>query len=175
MKTAQEQLSCYKSVHLNPVNLTTHFVGIPLIIWSLFLLASFIRLPWGAGSIGGGAYLLLPLMCYYLWLHWRLAIGMGLFMAMLLLGAEWLYRSDNASLWLALSVFGCGWLFQFVGHYHEKAKPAFIDDLQQLFIGPLFLMAEIYFCLGWLAPLRQQITPLALQKRRQLEQQRQGT
>ncbi|WP_252345987.1 Mpo1-like protein, partial [Shewanella indica] len=45
MKSAVEQLSTYKSVHLNPTNIKSHFIGIPLIIWSVFLMLSLWRLP----------------------------------------------------------------------------------------------------------------------------------
>ena len=38
MKSAIEQLSSYKSVHLNRKNIRTHFVGVPMIIWSIALL-----------------------------------------------------------------------------------------------------------------------------------------
>ena len=38
MKSAIEQLSTYKIVHLNRKNIRSHFVGIPMIIWSIALL-----------------------------------------------------------------------------------------------------------------------------------------
>ncbi|MCS6945240.1 MAG: DUF962 domain-containing protein, partial [Sutterellaceae bacterium] len=37
---------------------------------------------------------------------------------------------------------------QFVGHYFEGRKPAFLDDLLGLLIGPLFVVAEAGFALG---------------------------
>ncbi|MGB0494722.1 MAG: Mpo1-like protein, partial [Kangiellaceae bacterium] len=45
MKTIVEQLSTYKSVHLNKKNIKTHFVGVPLIVWAIFVLFSLIQLP----------------------------------------------------------------------------------------------------------------------------------
>lgn len=170
MKSAIEQLSDYKSVHLNATNLKTHFVGIPLIIWSIFLLLSLLRLEIAGLVVGGSVLLLIPVMLYYLLLHWRLAIGMAVFMVPIVASTEWLYHSGDASVWLALLVFAAGWVFQFIGHYYEKAKPAFLDDISQLFIGPFFLMAEIYFMLGWAKSLEHSITPLAKDKRLLLEQ-----
>ncbi|MNP78694.1 hypothetical protein D3C76_1763700 [compost metagenome] len=41
-----------------------------------------------------------------------------------------------------------GWVIQFVGHYYEGRKPAFVDDLTGLIIGPLFVVAEMAFLLG---------------------------
>ena len=77
--------------------------------------------------------------------------------------------SSRNAFWLAISVFIVGWVFQLIGHQYEKAKPAFIDDLNQLLIGPFFLMAEVYFILGLEKDLDAQITPIAIEKRRALE------
>lgn len=41
-----------------------------------------------------------------------------------------------------------GWVIQFVGHYYEGRKPAFVDDLVGLIVGPLFVVAEWAFALG---------------------------
>jgi uncharacterized membrane protein YGL010W len=65
-------------------------------------------------------------------------------------------------------LFIVGWVIQFVGHHFEKAKPAFVDDLTQLLIGPLFLMAEVYFMLGVEAELEAKVTALAINKRKSL-------
>lgn len=35
-----------------------------------------------------------------------------------------------------------------MGHYFEGRKPAFVDDLIGLLIGPLFIAAEAGFLLG---------------------------
>jgi uncharacterized membrane protein YGL010W len=42
-----------------------------------------------------------------------------------------------------------GWVIQFVGHYYEGKKPAFVDDIMGLLQGPLFLLAEGLFVVGW--------------------------
>ncbi len=51
--------------------------------------------------------------------------------------------------WLIWSVgiFVVGWIIQFIGHYYEKKKPAFMDDVIGLAIGPLFVLAEFVFLL----------------------------
>jgi uncharacterized membrane protein YGL010W len=41
-----------------------------------------------------------------------------------------------------------GWVIQFVGHYYEGRKPAFVDDITGLIIGPLFVVAEAAFLMG---------------------------
>jgi uncharacterized membrane protein YGL010W len=61
--------------------------------------------------------------------------------------------------WLALSLglFVVGWIIQFVGHYFEGRKPAFVDDLVGLAIGPLFVAAEAGFLLGLREEVREEI------------------
>lgn len=61
--------------------------------------------------------------------------------------------------WLAwgIGLFVVGWLFQFVGHVWERCKPAFVDDIVGLLIGPLFIAAEAVFALGGRPALQQAI------------------
>ncbi|SQH75609.1 conserved membrane protein of unknown function [Shewanella benthica] len=84
MKSAEEQLSTYKSVHLNPKNISTHFVGVPLIIWSIFLLLHLIPVNFFAWddpaiSINVASAFAIGVLIYYFKLHARLAIGLSLF------------------------------------------------------------------------------------------------
>ncbi|MCY1314444.1 hypothetical protein D9M70_650910 [compost metagenome] len=57
---------------------------------------------------------------------------------------------QGTALWLGagLGMFVVGWVIQFVGHYYEGRKPAFVDDLMGLIVGPLFVVAELSFLLG---------------------------
>ena len=170
MKSAVEQLSTYKSVHLNPKNIRTHFIGIPLIIWSIVTLLSRIDL-YQVNEffiVNASILLVLILMMYYSVLHRNLSFGMGLFFIPILLSTEVL-RDNPYIIYYAIGAFVIGWIFQFIGHYYEKAKPAFIDDINQLFIGPFFMMAEFYFMLGYEKKLNEEITPIALKKRKEFE------
>ncbi len=65
--------------------------------------------------------------------------------------------------WLGWSValFMFGWLLQFIGHYVEGRKPAFVDDITGLLIGPLFVVAELAFKLGLRPELAAQIIAAA--------------
>jgi uncharacterized membrane protein YGL010W len=172
MKSAVEQLSTYKSVHLNPTNIKTHFIGIPLIIWAAFVMINTIPVTLFVfeelGLVFNVAGLFaVGVLVYYFKLHVKLALGLLLFILPVLYSSYIVSRLDNA--WpIAISVFVIGWIFQLIGHKYEKAKPAFIDDLNQLLIGPFFLMAELYFILGFATELDREITPLAINKRRAL-------
>jgi len=50
-----------------------------------------------------------------------------------------------------------GRVIQFIGHDFEGRKPAFVDDLMGLIIGPLFVVAELGFLLGLRLELRREI------------------
>ncbi|MEC4727852.1 DUF962 domain-containing protein [Shewanella sp. D64] len=176
MKSAVEQLSTYKSVHLNSKNINTHFVGVPLIIWSLFLLLNLIPISFftveNLGiNLNVASVFAIGVLIYYVKLHARLAIGLALFIIPVLYTSS-LVAQMSVALWIALAVFAIGWVIQLIGHQYEKAKPAFIDDLNQLLIGPFFLMAEVYFLLGFEQELDKQVTPMAIAKRRVLEGKR---
>ena len=67
--------------------------------------------------------------------------------------------AQSTSLWLGsgIGMFVVGWVIQFVGHYYEGKKPAFVDDISGLIVGPLFVVAELAFLLGLRQDLKQQI------------------
>ncbi|GGB74478.1 DUF962 domain-containing protein [Shewanella inventionis] len=168
MKSAVEQLSTYKSVHLNPNNIRTHFIGVPMIIWSAFLMLGTLRFAWQDYQISLAMIVTLVVLAYYMMLHVRLALGLVLFILPVLYTTELVVHSEHPFV-IAISFFVVGWAIQFIGHKYEKAKPAFMDDLNQLLIGPFFLMAEVYFMLGWEKELAAEIKPIARDKRRALE------
>ena len=150
MKTLHDQLSAYAAYHRDSRNIATHFVGIPMIVLGITVLLA--RAAWG----GLGVPVNLAVVCaalscaYYL----RLDLRYGVVMTVLL-AASVAVSLEIAALPLAawlpagLGLFVVGWVFQFVGHVFEGRKPAFVDDLMGLIIGPLFVLAEAGFLLGW--------------------------
>ena len=92
----------------------------------------------------------------------RLDVRLGVLMTVLLGLAVWLGHSLAAlstGAWLSWGVglFVIGWVIQFVGHYYEGRKPAFIDDVTGLIVGPLFVVVELFFLLGWRQDLQREI------------------
>jgi uncharacterized membrane protein YGL010W len=162
-------------VHLNQKNIKTHFIGIPAIIWSLMVFLSLIKLPMALGDSGYSLTVAMVffsgVLVYYFMLNTSLAIGQVIFLVPIFYTAHLVAQLPNAA-WIALIVFVIAWIFQLVGHHYEKAKPAFVDDLNQLLIGPFFLMAEIFFMFGKQKKLEQEITPMAIEKRRAFEAKR---
>jgi uncharacterized membrane protein YGL010W len=49
---------------------------------------------------------------------------------------------------VSVAVFVIAWIAQFVGHRIEGRKPSFFEDLQYLWVGPLFVLAKLYAKLG---------------------------
>jgi len=182
MKSAIEQLSSYKSVHLNRKNIRTHFIGVPMIIWSIALLLAnisfeieshFINEIIGRETLSFtmAGILSIIILIYYFMLSIPLALLSFLLFGPLIWSVHEVVQFDSP-IFIAISVFIIGWIIQFIGHYYEKAKPAFVDDINQLLIGPLFIIAEIYFLLGFGKYLDKSITEQAIAKRRLFEQKK---
>ncbi|KZE11568.1 MULTISPECIES: Mpo1 family 2-hydroxy fatty acid dioxygenase [Sphingomonas] len=156
MSRLVRQLSAYAEYHRNGHNVATHMVGIPLILFAIAVLLSRPAIALGEGlvvtpmmivaAVAAAGYLRLDLMfgavlaAFLALITWA---GSGV--------AAW---STGAWLAVGLGSFVVGWTLQFVGHYFEGRKPAFVDDLSSLFVGPLFVVAEAAFMLGLRQPVR---------------------
>jgi uncharacterized membrane protein YGL010W len=95
---------------------------------------------------------------FYLKLDVKLGLTMVVLTGALLYIAQPLAQSATW-LWLSASIgiFVGGWILQFVGHHFEGKKPAFVDDIMGLAIGPLFVVAELGFELGLRGELQAKI------------------
>jgi uncharacterized membrane protein YGL010W len=99
------------------------------------------------------------LLIYYFILNWRLTLALAPF----LLGLLWLSERITAagpnkfSLWFFIITFILGWVFQLVGHLIEGKRPAFVDNLGQSLIAPLFLTAELFFIANRMQSLKKEI------------------
>jgi len=152
MTNLERQLSQYAAYHLDRNNIMTHFVGIPLIVFSILCLTARAGIEISGFSITLAMILIVLSTIYYLTLAYPLALKVAALSMWSWLGAS-------------VGIFVVGWVFQFVGHYFEKKKPAFVDDLIGLAIGPLFVLAEFVFLLGFRKPLHQRILKEAESKR----------
>jgi len=159
MKTLQQHLSQYALYHRDQRNIYTHYFGIPLIVISLIALLWF---PLAGTALTPAMLLLTGSALFYLRLNLRFGGLMLLFLALCTLCAMQLKLwAGEFSHWVALLVFILGWFLQFVGHYFEGKKPAFVDDLTGLLIGPLFVVAEWCFSLGFAKQLEADIVAVA--------------
>lgn len=153
----------YAAYHRDRRNIGTHFIGIPMIfvaiaMWLAFPLGS----SWGHYGITG-AWLAWALTSF-----WYLTRGHALLgVATAIVNALWVALAhalcDRAPVWgllpwqLGAGLFAMGWVFQFVGHLWEGRKPAFVDDLVGLLVGPMFVVGEGLMALGLLTDVRQAV------------------
>lgn len=151
MKTLIDHLAQYADYHRDPRNVFTHFIGIPMIVLAVTTLLARPAMPLGDGSLFlTPAIVVYVLACLF---YLRLSFGFGLVMAIVLAAfvaaGAWIAALPTAA-WLGIGIglFVVGWVFQFIGHYYEGRKPAFVDDLVGLLVGPLFLVAETAFAMG---------------------------
>ncbi len=158
MKTLVEHLSQYAAYHRDKRNILTHFLGIPLIVLAVVVLLSRPGLELAGLWLAPATLAVLVAGLFYL----RLDLRLGLLMSALLglcLWAGAALAGQSTAIWLSagLGLFVVGWIIQFVGHYYEGRKPAFVDDLMGLAIGPLFVVAEAAFLLGLRHELEQAV------------------
>lgn len=117
LKTLEDQLSNYAAYHRDPRNITTHFVGIPLIVLSVMALHSRPAFTVSGLVASPAVVAAIAASLYYL----RLSRGLGLLMTVLLALCVWCgawAAQLSMAAWLALGIGGfvVGWVFQFIGH-----------------------------------------------------------
>ncbi|ASD69024.1 DUF962 domain-containing protein [Pseudoalteromonas piscicida] len=161
MNKLETLLSQYAMYHRSKKNILTHFFGIPLIVIAVVGM-TFIPLFDISGVTITLAALIGGVLCgYYL----MLSLVFGLMMSAIMLAFYFLVLTlnpliINAGVMTVLfwaGVFFVGWVLQFIGHYFEGKKPAFVDDLIGLAIGPLFVLVELLFVLGLYKELENKI------------------
>jgi uncharacterized membrane protein YGL010W len=158
MKSLLDQLSNYASYHRDPRNITTHLVGIPMILVAVTILLARPNLNVMGLMLSPAVAVALVTALYYLRLDRPYGLVMTLVLVISLAIAQYTAGLPTAQ-WLAwgLGLFVVGWIIQFIGHIYEGRKPAFVDDLMGLIIGPLFVAAEIGFALGLRTEVREAI------------------
>ena len=159
-RTALDLLSQYAAYHRDQRNIVTHFIGVPLIVFGVGVLLARARFDLGGRefSAAGLAFALSAL--WYLSRRGAFALSLAVSAAVgVLIAAAHAVAYGSLGAWLAWGVgsFFIGWVVQFIGHYYEGKKPAFVDDLIGLLVGPMFVTAEALFAMGWNKPLLAEI------------------
>jgi uncharacterized membrane protein YGL010W len=132
MKTMTHYLADYAAYHRDRRNIVTHFIGIPLIVLGVAILLSRPE----AGLLSPAVVLGVVLTAFYLRLDWLFGAGMAVWLGLTLWAAAVL-AGLGTGVWAAVG-FGAlvaGWVSQFIGHWFEGRKPAFLDDVMGLAIG----------------------------------------
>lgn len=158
MKSLVDHLSQYAAYHRDPRNIASHFIGIPMIVVAVAVLLS--RPEWTVAGLWLSPAVLLAVFAAGFYLRLELALGMLMSVLMgLSVWAGHVLAAQSTLVWLSsgIGLFVVGWVIQFVGHYYEGRKPAFVDDVSGLIVGPLFVVAELAFLTGLRHDLKRQI------------------
>jgi uncharacterized membrane protein YGL010W len=157
MKSLAAQMSFYQRYHRSTRNKATHFIGVPAIVLSVMLALSWWR--FGNSGLSAAELVSLVTLIYYFRLDIPLALGSTVVFGVLLAIAHWLdgALSPAGARLVCAVLFVGGWALQLLGHYFEGRRPALSDNLFQVVIAPIFLMAEVFFHFGYKPGLRHEV------------------
>jgi uncharacterized membrane protein YGL010W len=163
-RPVQDLLVSYAMYHRDKRNIATHLVGIPMIVLAIEVLLW--RPLWITASGWHLAPVYLVLLLSGAWYLTRGSFVLGAAVVGLhtmLAAVAYTLAQGSTAQWLSwgLGLFVAGWVIQFIGHYYEGKKPAFVDDIVGLLIGPMFVVAEVLFAFGWGKPLLAAVTRAA--------------
>lgn len=148
----QRFMQNYYHYHTKKLTLWTHFVGIPLVTFSIFILLGWVHvsvpnlfslnLAWIGVIIFAIYYCLLDLII-------GAAASILLIVLCFVAGFFTHHGVDALSLKIFAVTFILGWVFQLIGHAIEGKKPALLDNFfESVFIAPFFITAEVLFMFG---------------------------
>ncbi len=138
--TLERWLVEYAQAHQHPMNRLTHKVALPLIVFHVIAMLDWIKLPVDvAGLPLSVAHLLyVVVVVFYL----RLSVPLGLIMALLFALCFPLAAITPKPVVVVVAVLA--WGVQLAGHaIWEKNRPAFLTNLLQALIGPVFFVAVL--------------------------------
>jgi uncharacterized membrane protein YGL010W len=127
----------YAESHRHPTNRLTHKVAIPLIVFHIVAMLDWVRLFSAGGyTVTLGMVAVVAALLWYL----RMSVKLGLMMAVFL---ALCFPLAHVTPWpVVVAIALAGWLVQLAGHaVWEKKSPAFLTNLLQALVGPLFFLA----------------------------------
>jgi len=152
-----DQMAMYSAYHRDKLNQATHHIGVPMIVFSLFLILSLLPLfPVAGYTVTAATVFFIVVMGMYV-ISVPLIGGIAAVLyGLVLYGAAWVAASQTTQMvWAIFGVFFVvGWFIQFIGHAFEGRRPALLDNALQALMAPSFLIAETIFALGGLQWLK---------------------
>ncbi len=144
-------MSVYQRYHTKESTKYTHMAGIPIVLFSVFVFLSWFHLL--IPNYVNISFMWLAVIAssiYYLLLDWMIGAAMVVFMIILGILVHLITGSEPSAhaFKIFLITFIFGWILQFIGHFLEGKKPALFDNLFQSIVGPIFIMAEVFFMCG---------------------------
>jgi uncharacterized membrane protein YGL010W len=148
-------LASYGRYHRDPRNRLTHYFGVPAIIYAVLIPAAFYSVSLNGASFGLDRLIVAVAVAGYLIADVRLGLALAVALAALAAAAEATTTiGSSVALGVAGASFVGGWALQLLGHRLESNRPAFLSNLAQLVVAPLYLAAEIGFAVGWRGSLK---------------------
>lgn len=154
MKKIDDWLTLYGRDHKNSTNKLIHWICVPVILFSVLGLLMSIPFPMLAdGWINVATIFYVFALIFYVRLSVPLFLGMLVIGFVMIAGNRFLAESVlpfvGLNLWqFSLIIFVIAWVFQFIGHKIEGQKPSFLEDMQFLLIGPIWLLSFLYKKVG---------------------------
>jgi uncharacterized membrane protein YGL010W len=124
----------YAESHRNPANELIHCAAIPLIMLSI------VGLIYAAHPYAALAFLAASLV-YYARLSLKALTVMAV-VSVVGLALVWLMGGERIA--ICATMFVVAWIFQFIGHHIEGKKPSFFEDVQYLWVGPLYVLEHLF-------------------------------
>ena len=137
-RRVDQLIAHYGQSHQNPANEVIHFIAIPLIMLSL------VGMLFAAHPVVAYTFVAAS-MVYYARLSAVFLAAMVVWSALTL--AVVLALGANV-LPISAAIFVGAWILQFIGHKIEGKKPSFFEDIQYLWVGPLFVLSKLFGKLG---------------------------
>jgi len=160
MQNIIQLMSFYNRYHTKKITQLTHFIGVPMITMSLLILLSWVHINFAEiASISVVWIGVIFLLAFYI----KLDLQLGLIAALFFLPMTWIAQLiahpyfNIPALIIFVALFVLGWAVQLIGHYYEGRHPALLDNLFQILVAPIFLVAELLFRLGYKKNLEQQL------------------
>ena len=138
-RKVDQLLAHYGESHRDPRNEVIHFVAIPLIMLSLLGLLSALH-PWVAYAFVAASMVYYGRLSMVFLAAMAVVSGAGLLLV---------HAMGDGALPISAAIFVAAWIAQFVGHRLEGRKPSFFEDLQYLWVGPLFVLSHLFRRLSW--------------------------
>lgn len=143
MKNLDSWFNEYSKSHQHPLNIKIHYICVPLIAYSTLAIIDALSL-YLIPDLPFSLVYLVIFLCGLFYLNLDVRLGFILMVSTLLMVFSFqIFSNPKDQFFASVIVFLISWLFQFIGHKYEGAKPSFLKDITFLLIGPLWVLAKI--------------------------------
>lgn len=150
MKRLEAKMLEYAAYHRHPKTKLTHFFGVPLVTYAIFLMMAWFRFIEPSVPISLATVFYVAVFIHYLRLDWVVAllqVPPTFTLLWLAERAATLPFIQSFGVFVATMVVGVA--LQLLGHHYEGRKPAALDNFSQVFNAPVFLVCEVMYSLGF--------------------------